>query len=77
MKASSGRHSFWSDDYSITEASYVSDSLVVSHGQVTDVYLAALALRNGGRLATFDARVAWQCVPGGTAALIEVIPSVD
>jgi hypothetical protein len=27
---------------------------VLGHRQVTDAYLAALARRNGGRLATFD-----------------------
>ena len=66
------KHVFWDDDFSIGDrASILSDRLVGSR-QVTDVYLAALALRRGGRLVTFDTGAAWQAVNGGSKALIEV-----
>jgi predicted nucleic acid-binding protein len=42
---------------------------LTGHQQVSDAYLVALAVRHGGKLATFDARIA-QLV--GTAA-VEVI----
>jgi predicted nucleic acid-binding protein len=74
MKESAAwEHTFWGDHYSITEAAWVNPEALTSHGQVADVYLAALALRHGGKLATFDRSVAWQCVPGATSDLVEVI----
>jgi uncharacterized protein len=47
------RHVFWPDDLSFTEAEVRRD-LIRSHAQVTDKYLAALARRHKGQLATFD-----------------------
>ena len=65
------RHAFWADDYSLAEAAAVEAERRVTPAQITDVYLLALALRKGGKLLTFDRNIPWQCVPGGTAALIE------
>jgi len=42
---------------------------------LTDVYLAALARRRGGRLVTFNTGIPWQAVGGGSAEVMEV-PSV-
>lgn len=42
---------FWPDSVSYAT---VSLDRVLGHRQVTDAYLAALAVSNGGRLATFD-----------------------
>ena len=47
------RHVFWPDDLSFAEAEVRRD-LIRSHTQVTDKYLAALARRYKGRLATLD-----------------------
>lgn len=49
------RFAFWADD-----ASYAQVDLghVVGHRRVTDAYLAALAARHGGLLATFDVALA-------------------
>jgi uncharacterized protein len=49
--ASHPRHEFWPDDLSYREVSMTG---VVGHRQVTDAYLAQLARRHDGRLATFD-----------------------
>lgn len=49
------RHRFWSDDL---DYSAVGWSGVLGHRQVTDAYLAALARKHRGRLATFDAGLA-------------------
>jgi predicted nucleic acid-binding protein len=68
------RHAFWSDEVSLTEASAVSSRLLPGHGSITDVYLAALALRKNGRLVTFDRGIPWHAVVGATAALIEIPP---
>lgn len=45
------RHVFWPDDVGYLD---VELEHIVGHRQVTDAYLAALAGRHGGRLATFD-----------------------
>jgi toxin-antitoxin system PIN domain toxin len=47
------RHEFWPDDLSFSE-SEVRRDLIRSHAQVTDKYLAALARRHKGSLATLD-----------------------
>jgi toxin-antitoxin system PIN domain toxin len=47
----SPRSQFWKDSLSYTEADL---SHVVGHRQVTDAYLAALAAKRGGLLATLD-----------------------
>ncbi len=55
---SSGRHEFWADDLSITDPARFNVSAFQGHQQFTDVYLLALAVRHGGRLATLDKRIA-------------------
>ncbi|MCY7418137.1 MAG: VapC toxin family PIN domain ribonuclease [Chloroflexi bacterium] len=64
-------HRFWADTVSLRDALVLDASL--THAQVTDTYLVALAVSHGGRLATLDRRIAATAVPGGPAAL-EVIP---
>ena len=52
-------HVFWSDDVSIlTELDEETRGRTSGHHQVTDLYLAALALRHEGMLATFDGSLA-------------------
>ena len=51
------RHNFWPDDLSFGEAEIRRDT-IRSHGQVTDKYLAALARRHKGVLATLDGPLA-------------------
>lgn len=48
-------------------------SLIVSHRQLTDVYLLGLATRMGGMLATFDAGIPLKVVKGATAETLAVI----
>jgi len=45
------RHAFWSADFSYTE---IDPTRLTGHRQVTDSWLAELARRKGGRLATLD-----------------------
>jgi uncharacterized protein len=53
--AASPRHEFWPDDVAYTD---VPTTGIVGRRQVTDAYLAQLALARGARLATFDQAVA-------------------
>lgn len=66
------RHTFWPDDVSLRDG--LLPDLALTHGQVTDTYLLALAVAHGGRLATLDRHVPVNAVPGGPAAL-ELIPA--
>ncbi len=70
-QSSSWAHTFWADDYSISDPASVAAEKLAAPGQITDVYLAALAMRKGGRLVTFDRAIPWQVIPGGSARLIE------
>lgn len=45
------RHNFWPDSLAYTEIRFDG---VIGHRQVSDAYLASLARKNGGRLATLD-----------------------
>jgi uncharacterized protein len=63
-------HTFWVEDASLRDM--IVPGSVLTHAQVTDVYLVGLARTKGGKLATFDRRIPAPVVPGGREAL-EVI----
>ena len=60
---------FWPDDISLLSSDRVDASRLLSHGQVTDSYLLALACVHQGKLATFDKRLVAAAVRGGKEAL--------
>jgi len=47
-------HVFWPDDLSLLDPGVIDHTHVLGPKQLTDIYLLALAVKNGGRLATFD-----------------------
>lgn len=55
-------HVFWSDDISLLDASLFDHGRVRGPSQITDVYLLALAAKNGGRLVTLDRGIALDAV---------------
>jgi uncharacterized protein len=61
-------HRFWNDDISVLDAAHFQHSHMHGPRQLTDVYLLALAVKNGGRLVGFDQRIALTAVRGATAA---------
>jgi hypothetical protein len=64
-------HAFWADDISAAAETSGPFARVVGYRQVTDAHLLALAVRRGGRLATFDRAVATLATGGeGTVELI-------
>ena len=67
----SGDHAFWPDDVSICDAKTF--KLSVGHRQLTDVYLLALAVRHGGRLATFDRSIVAEAVRGAKPEHLVVV----
>jgi toxin-antitoxin system PIN domain toxin len=68
-------HVFWPDTISILDPTLFDLSKLQGHRQIADAYLAALAKRNGGKLATFDANIPVAAIVGSTADLVEVIPA--
>ena len=57
-------HQFWPCELSLRDDGVLNWPRIVGHNQITDAYLLALAVSNGGALATFDHRVALSCVMG-------------
>jgi uncharacterized protein len=70
----SGHHTFWPADLSLRDKSRFKLS-GVTHRQITDVYLLALATGKDGRLATFDRRIPVRAVIGADQERLEVIPA--
>jgi toxin-antitoxin system PIN domain toxin len=66
-------HEFWPDDICITDAQVFDHTGILSPNQITDVYLLALAVKNGGRLVTFDRGVPIRAVRGAGAEHLVVI----
>jgi len=63
----SPHHAFWGNTVSLRDATLFDSSVIVSHQQLTDVYLLGLAVRMKGRLATFDRSIPLRAVKSATA----------
>ena len=66
-------HEFWSDDISITDDRLFDRSHILGPNQITDVYLLALAVKNDGRLVTFDRGVPLKAVRGAEVRHLVVL----
>jgi toxin-antitoxin system PIN domain toxin len=66
-------HAFWPDSVSLLEAGRVDWSRLLGHRQVTDAYLLALAVAQGGRFVTLDRRIDAAVVPGAEAERLVAI----
>lgn len=65
-------HQFWAADISLREM--LQPSNLLSHSQLTDVFLLGLAVHHNGKLATLDQRIATTAIAGGNAALELIVP---
>ena len=70
----SGHHTFWPDSASICDEAF-RPAHVQGYRQLTDIYLLALAVRNDGRLATFDRGIPLSSVSGAGADHLALIGS--
>jgi hypothetical protein len=68
-------HHFWPDSVSLLDDTLFRTSAIGGHKKVTDAYLLGLAVRNHGRLATFDRSIPMQAVPSARAANLALIPN--
>ncbi len=66
-------HEFWPDDISIADEQLFDRSHILGPNQITDVYLLALAVKNGGRLVTFDRGLPLRAVRGAEARHLVVL----
>jgi len=66
-------HEFWRDDISITDDALFDYSFILGPNRITDVYLLGLAVKNGGRLVTFDRGLPIAAVRGAEARHLVVL----
>jgi uncharacterized protein len=66
-------HHFWGDSVSLLDAGLFRISMIGGHQAITDAYLLGLAVRNHGRLATFDRRIATKAVLGANPGSLVLI----
>lgn len=65
-------HQFWTDSLSILEI--LEKDAIITHAQITDIYLLGLAVHKRGKLATLDQRISVGAVRGGRQALEFITP---
>lgn len=63
-------YQFWPSEISLTDESLFKSAFITGTRQVTDVYLLGLAVRNSGKLVSFDRSLPWQAINGGSGQLI-------
>lgn len=73
MACAAAEHVFWPADVSLLSTDLIDLERLLGHRQVTDTYLLALAVRNEGRLVTFDQRVSASAVNGARAEHLALI----
>lgn len=68
-----GGHAFWPDDFSMADPAIFDHSRILGPNQITDIYLLALAVKHGGRLATFDRAIPIAAVRGAEPRHLAVL----
>lgn len=69
-------HHFWPDSVSLLDESLFQPAMLGGHQKITDAYLLGLAVRNHGRLATFDRSIPLKAVRGAGPTDLVLIGSV-
>jgi len=64
-------HHFWTEYITIRDI--LDADSIITHAQITDIYLLGLAIHQGGKLASLDHHIPTDAVQDGRAAL-ELIP---
>jgi toxin-antitoxin system PIN domain toxin len=73
IACAAAEHDFWPADVSLMESGLIDWRRILGHRQVTDAYLLALAVRNNGRLVTFEQRISLDVVVGAKAENLELV----
>lgn len=69
-------HHFWPDSVPLFDESIFRLSMMSGHQKITDAYLLGLAVRNHGRLVTFDRSIPINAVLGARPANLGLIGAV-
>lgn len=67
-------HQFWADTFSLLQLGSLEWGRILSSRQVTDAYLLALAVQQGGRYVTLDRGIPLAAVNGAVSEQLVVIP---
>ena len=59
-------HNFWSEDVSLRDL--LNSEVMITHSQVTDVFLLGLAIHKGGMLASLDQHIPVDVIKSGSNA---------
>jgi predicted nucleic acid-binding protein len=70
---STASHEFWPCSVSLLNGQVIEREWLLGPRQVSDVYLLALAVAQGGRFATFDPSVPLRAVHGAGAEHLSVL----
>lgn len=68
-------HHFWADSVSLTDETIFRSTMITGHKNITDAYLLGLAVRNHGKLATFDKSIPLKAVLGAEPRNLVLIGS--
>jgi len=71
--AEQGNHAFWGDDISLLDRQRFDRTHILGPKQLTDIYLLGVAVKNGGRFATFDRAIPRSAVTGAEPRNLVVI----
>jgi toxin-antitoxin system PIN domain toxin len=63
-------HHFWADAISLCQRDLWGEWSTMKSSQITDVYLLALAVKNGGKLTSFDRRIPAHLIREGKESLL-------
>lgn len=74
---SSGGHQRWNDDVSLLDERLFQARTIRGRRQLTDIYLLGLAVKHGGRLATFDQRIPLAAVKAARAENLVVLAAAE
>ncbi len=66
-------HEFWPGDASLLDTELFRPALIGGSKKVTDVYLLGLAVKMGGKLATFDRSISIKAVVGAQASHLRLL----
>ena len=73
IACASPHHEFWADNVSLLDPKIATAQRIHGPRQLTDLYLLALAVANGGRFVTFDRNIALTAVKRATSRHLAVI----
>ncbi len=66
-------HRFWPDSVTVRDAGAIAGRHLKGPKQLTDVYLLALAVANGGRLVSLDAHIPLHAVPATKSSSLVLV----